>query len=111
MITVTVQKADDHCVGFICSGHAGYADEGYDIICAAVSALAVNTANSLEAFTEDPLLIEGGEEGYLKCILTDFSHVSGEARVLMDSFLLGLDMISQNCEEEFLQIVLQEEAL
>ena len=34
-------------------GHAGYAEEGYDIICAAVSALTVNTINSIEQFTEE----------------------------------------------------------
>ncbi len=39
-------------------GHAGYADEGEDIICAAVSALALNFFNSVETFTEDGF--EGG---------------------------------------------------
>ena len=44
--------------GIVMEGHAGYADEGEDIICAAVSALALNFFNSVEAFTEDGF--EGG---------------------------------------------------
>ena len=34
-------------------GHAGFAAYGNDIVCAAVSALVINTVNSIEAFTED----------------------------------------------------------
>ena len=34
-------------------GHAGYAEPGQDIVCAAVSALVINTINAIEAFTED----------------------------------------------------------
>lgn len=41
--------------GIVIEGHAGYAEEGEDIICAAVSALAINFYNSVETFTEDPL--------------------------------------------------------
>ncbi|MFR2781914.1 MAG: ribosomal-processing cysteine protease Prp [Clostridium sp.] len=40
--------------GIVIEGHAGYAEEGEDIICAAVSALAINFYNSVETFTEDP---------------------------------------------------------
>ncbi len=60
MITVIVyQRSDGEYIGFETSGHAGYADEGYDIICAAVSALTVNAVNSVETFTEDEF---GGEQ-------------------------------------------------
>ena len=34
--------------GIVIEGHAGYAEEGEDIICAAVSALAINFYNSVE---------------------------------------------------------------
>ena len=42
-------------------GHAGYADEGEDIICAAVSALALNFFNSVVAFSEDFFVGVAGE--------------------------------------------------
>ena len=61
--------------GIVMEGHAGYAEEGEDIICAAVSALALNFFNSVEAFTEDEF--EGGagdvykrQEGDLPCYKT-----------------------------------------
>ena len=34
-------------------GHAGYDEYGKDIVCAAVSVLTVNMANSVEKFTDD----------------------------------------------------------
>ena len=46
--------------GIVMEGHAGYAQEGEDIICAAVSALALNFFNSVETFTEDEF--EGRED-------------------------------------------------
>ena len=39
MITITVFKHQDQYRGFRSSGHAGYAERGHDIVCAAVSAL------------------------------------------------------------------------
>ena len=36
--------------GFTLSGHAGYADAGMDIVCAAVSAMANLVCNAAEAF-------------------------------------------------------------
>ena len=39
--------------GFLVRGHAGYAAAGSDIVCAAVSALILNMANSVGTFTGD----------------------------------------------------------
>ena len=58
MITVTVSKKNNSYVSFTSKGHAGYAEEGYDIICAAVSALIINTVNSLEQLTGDQIQAE-----------------------------------------------------
>ena len=37
MITITVKKRNDAYVSFVSKGHAGYAENGKDIVCAAVS--------------------------------------------------------------------------
>ena len=58
MITVEIRKSNGEYVGFSSKGHAGYAEEGYDIICAAVSVLTVNTINSIEKFTDDAFKAE-----------------------------------------------------
>ena len=51
MITIKVRKKDGSYEEFISKGHAGYAEAGQDIVCAAVSALIITTVNSLEKFT------------------------------------------------------------
>ena len=41
MITITIKRnKNNEIVSFNLAGHAGYAKEGYDIVCAAVSAVA-----------------------------------------------------------------------
>ena len=65
MITITVFKHQDQYRGFRSSGHAGYAEEGSDIICAAVSALTVNAINSIDELTDDAADVRQ-DEGYLE---------------------------------------------
>ena len=67
MITAQLfQNSDKQYWGFKIDGHAGYAEEGEDIICAAVSVLALNTANSIEALT-DVKPNCSMKDGYLSC--------------------------------------------
>ena len=47
MIKVTFLRHEDEYRGFVISGHSGYADEGEDIVCSAVSSAAYMTANTL----------------------------------------------------------------
>ena len=50
MTRVTLfHEADGSLSGFECKGHSGFAEAGSDIVCAAVSALSITCANSLEA--------------------------------------------------------------
>ena len=44
MITITVKKRNGNYLEFVSKGHAGYAEEGQDIVCSAVSALVINWA-------------------------------------------------------------------
>ena len=96
MITVTIYKEKGQYKGFRCEGHAGYAQAGYDIVCAAVSVLTLNTVNSIEAFTEDGF---SGEEkdGFVSCTLT--GEVSEATQLLMDSMVLGLTDIQENYDK------------
>lgn len=48
MITVQRKKGQ-----ITVSGHAGYAEKGHDIVCAAVSILIYNLQNSIERLTDD----------------------------------------------------------
>ena len=52
MTKITIfRNHDGEYLGFDCLGHAGYADEGEDIVCAGISALVINTINSIGLFT------------------------------------------------------------
>ena len=87
------------------NGHAGYAEEGQDIICAAVSALIVNTVNSVETLTEDLIISEAGD-GYVY-----FSFPNGYSEstaLLVKSLLLGLESIRRDYGAQYLEIAFKE---
>lgn len=70
-------------LGFGISGHADYADEGLDIVCASVSSAVMLTANTItEVFGLDAKVRETENEIMLK--LADDNDGSG------DKLLLGL---------------------
>ena len=105
MITVKIFKRSDDFEGFQVSGHAGQAESGYDIICAAVSVLTVNTANSIETLTGDR--IEDCEkDGFLSCRFPD--GLSENGRLLMHSMILGLQQIEANYDEPYVKVVFSE---
>ncbi len=105
MITVKVTKKNGNYVSFITSGHAGYAEEGYDIFCAAVSALTINTVNSLERFTEERF--EAEEKGGFLSIQFHGENTY-EGRLLMDSLMLGLTEIEHSYRRQYLQVKVRE---
>ena len=105
-IVVSVNKNGDYkSIEF--SGHALFADTGKDIVCAAVSILAINTLNSIEALCGDKFdAIENPKEGYLKA---EFNNkLSEKADLLIKSLLLGLDGISHEYGKKFITILWQE---
>lgn len=93
MITITVYGSSKTLTGFEVSGHAGYADKGYDIVCAAVSALATSCANGLEELVKAPVAIEVKQTGYIKVLLgKDISPRQQEQTdLLVKTMLLSLD--------------------
>ena len=106
MIKITVIKKAEQYQGFVISGHAGYAkDDADDIICAAVSVLAVNTANSLEALAHVPVQAEK-EDGYLSCQFGD--GLNSEGKLLMDSMILGMQSICKNYGKKYTQLSFEE---
>ena len=107
MIKITVYSRQDQYTGFRSEGHAGYAEEGYDIICAAVSVLSVNLVNSIEEFTEDAYQVEQAEDGgYLKVLFPE--GLSEKAALLMDSLVLGIENIEAEYGNEYITLLLEE---
>lgn len=105
MIRVTVYQESGHCRGFKCEGHAGYAEEGSDIICAAVSALTVNAVNSVERFTDDRGK-SSVKEGYLEFTLD--GGASDAAVLLLDSMVSGLADIQDTYGKKYITLMFKE---
>lgn len=103
MILTEIKKHGDDYISFSCKGHADYAEEGHDIICAAVSALCINTINAIERFTEDDF--EGNAaDGDISWHFTQFP-ISGECRLLMDTLVMGLEDIRNSYGKKYIKIV------
>ena len=99
-ITVFENQAKEY-TAFQCVGHAGYAEAGEDIVCAAVSALVINTINSVEQLVCDEFQLTMEKESGL----IDFSLKDGyskEALLLIRSLVLGLQGIQENYGTEYM---------
>ena len=109
MTTITITKSSDGNYKWIeCSGHAGFAEYGEDIVCAAISVLTINTINSVEKFTDDEIITSQDEEkGILRM---EFEGVpSQEADLLLQSFELGVTSIYEQYGKKFLNIKFRRE--
>ena len=83
---------------FTLDGHAGYAGHGEDIVCSAISMIVINTINSIDQFTKEPLLLDQDEtQGYIKCSFDKIKSNKGskEAILLLKSMVLGLNSIKR----------------
>jgi uncharacterized protein YsxB (DUF464 family) len=107
MITVTVSKNEDGICNRICMhGHAGYAAYGQDIVCAAASALFINTANAIEKFTDDDFCVNQDTKTD-QVILQLTSPISEKSKLLVDSLLLGLQGIEEEYSSEYIRVIFQ----
>ena len=102
MIQVIILRDKDRKEkGIEISGHAGYAEYGQDIICSAVSVLALNMANSVEQFTDDHFEGSVSEDGGQFSFLFPDS-MSPESQLLMKSLILGLTNIRDEYGAEYI---------
>ena len=84
--------------GFSIKGHSGYAEEGSDIVCAAVSVLALTTDHALCRLVGLSPIERGGEDGYMEVHLPDgmSQQQMHDAQLLMSALHLGLENIAQD---------------
>ena len=101
------QNEDKQCVGFETKGHAGYAQEGEDIVCAGISALVINTVNSIEAFTNDRFQLDVDETSADIHLLVE-GIPSKECTLLLNSLILGLQGMEDGQYTEFIDIIFEE---
>lgn len=71
-------------------GHAGYAEPGKDIVCAAISTLTQVFAASVEELTTDKLKCDMRDGN----ALIQYGNLTETAQTLLDSFFVGVQMIA-----------------
>lgn len=79
-----------HDGGFSVCGHAGYAEDGYDIVCASVSTLVYSLIASIEELTDDVIQYET-EKGNATI---DHGQLSERGQLLVDAFFVSAELIS-----------------
>ncbi|MFU0827611.1 MAG: Ribosomal-processing cysteine protease Prp [Lachnoclostridium sp.] len=105
MIKISFYKnAEDKIIGFHAKGHAGFANSGQDIVCAAVSALIINTVNSIEHFTSDTCQYrEDEKKGEIDFRIE--SELSSESSLLLNSLHLGLQGIEKEYGTKYIKLI------
>jgi uncharacterized protein YsxB (DUF464 family) len=94
MTSITVIKEENRVLAFTCNGHAGYAKESEDIVCAAISILTINTMNAIEKYTDTTAsLVADDEEGMIEFRI---DNPSNETTLLLDTMILGLETLADD---------------
>ncbi len=104
MINISIYKnAENLITGFQISGHADYSQYGSDIVCAAVSALVINTINSIDHFTSDRFSLKQDEnKGFIEFHVV--SELSGNTNLLLSSLVLGLKEVAEEYTDQYIRL-------
>ena len=94
MTNITVFSADGKYDRILATNHAGFADEGEDIVCAGISTLITTFENSLEQLTDVKYMVRSVEDGepVIDIIIEDPNDLS---QFLFESLLIGLNLIKE----------------
>ncbi len=90
MIAVSVRED-----GIKVSGHANYAEDGKDIVCAGVTALTQTLIRSLEELVGDEVEYEISPGR----VDIHYGDLSEEGKLLVDSFFIGICQIASEFSE------------
>lgn len=108
MTKVTIYKNDlNECVGFKVFEHAGFDEEGSDIVCAAISVLTINTMNAIEQFTDVDFTQDVDEA---ECSIEfKIEKPTKETTLLLGTMVLGLQTMEDNKDyEEYIDLIFEE---
>jgi hypothetical protein len=96
MTTVTLFNdiSGDH-KGFEISGHAGWAEKGEDIVCAAVSALSITTVNAIETYVLQDGEYEEAVDAETGQIIFMLKRTDHDTQLLIDTMMLGFKQMEE----------------
>ena len=93
------RRPDGSLIGYRAQGHAGYAEYGSDIVCAAISALTQATLNGLKNVLRAPVMFEIDDRaGLLEARLAPETpeETVKQAQLLLVTLLEGLQAIERS---------------
>ena len=101
MVTVSIYQLETGSIGgFQFEGHADAGEYGFDIVCSAVSALAIGCVNAMEAYTQAGIEEDAAEDGgYLKVILKPETAEDHDAQLLLKSMALAVRQMAESYPE------------
>mgnify|MGYP005756881029 FL=1 len=94
MIDVFIRRSGGHYSQFYVRGHAGYAEYGKDIVCAAVSALTITLENALSELSDVPIM----EKTYVreKNTIIFIPTPSDKTDLLIEMYKLGIESAQES---------------
>ena len=98
MIRLTLRLTGDQITGFDCVGHAGFAQAGRDIVCAAVSILTTTCVNALESVAKVTPKVQV-EDGKMLVSLPD--SAGHDAQVILRAMRQGLRDLAEEYPRYF----------
>lgn len=99
MIKISVAKKNGVYRSFKCSGHAGFAEYGNDVVCAAVSMLVINTVNAIDELTGCCISLDENDSENGKLAISFPGGTDEKAGLLMDAMLLGIKQVAEDHDE------------
>ena len=96
MINVLIVKSKQNIITVEATGHSGYAEQGKDIVCSAVSTLMQNLANGItEVIKANAKIVVDEEIPHLSVTLAeDDNNKCKYAQILMQTTILSLKEIA-----------------
>ena len=102
MICIDIHRnKSDEIIGFSCTGHAGYAEHGSDVVCASVSMLVINTINAIESFSETAFDCSQAD-GRIECSFKE--RLDPAAELLMKTMILGIVTCQNEYTDQYVKI-------
>ncbi len=95
MITITVKQKEEKNHYIKVEGHAGYAEDGFDIVCASVSCICITSINALISIDEE-CIVYTEDDGFLEVGVMKHDRVID---ILIENMLNLLESLANDYPE------------
>ena len=95
MIKISYKKKDNHINYVNIKGHSGYAEEGFDIVCASVSSIAITTVNALIKL-DSSAIVYSEDDGLLEIGILKFNDTND---ILVENMISMLEELEKQYED------------